>query len=1009
MQFSDTSEKGFQKFIASYLVNSHYYTESISSDFDQEFCLNIKQLMGFISATQPEAYSMIQRKGERPFLLRLDEKLRKEGVIAVLRNGVKHFDKTINLFYRNPSSIFNNKDIRNYNSNIFSVTQELQYSLNNLNRLDLTIFLNGIPIITMELKNPLSHQTVANGIRQYQNDRDPKEKLFSFARCMVHIAADTEEVFMSPHLIGKKTDFLPFNKGLNNGTPYKPFGKCNPVNPNGLKTHYLWEDILSKPCLSEIISTYAQVIEEENEDTHTKKRKMLFPRYHQLMCVRSILTHVKEHGLNQKYLVQHSAGSGKSNSIAWLAHQLISLHDKKGQNSIFDSVLVVTDRIILDRQLRDTIKQFSQKKGIVEAITGVGGSKTSQLREAITNRKKIIICTVQTFPFLLMEIEEMPNLKFGIIIDEAHSSQSGDTSAKMNAVLMNKNADNEDEVDEEEQTVEDRINEIIESHRMIKNGSYFAFTATPKPKTLETFGVPQAPVTAANGSVKIPHLPFHVYSMQQAIEEEFILDVLEQYTTYSSYYKLVKSIKGNPAFDTIQAQKKLRSYVEAHEFAIAEKAKIMIDHFHRDVQHRINHQAKSMVVTKSIISAIKYKQAFDAYLKEINSPFEAIVAFSGKKTYRGIEYNEASMNNFLEYKNDIPKNFNKSKYRFLIVANKYQTGFDQPLLHTMYVDKKLFGVAAVQTLSRLNRCLKPYKKDTFVLDFFNTAEEIKESFAPFYTATLLSDETDPNKLNNLVDSLEKYEVYYNENVTEFTNLYFTNAERNKLDPILDSCAFIFKQQLDINKKIDFKSKAKSFLRVYSYLTKIIDFTNHEYERLYWFLKLLVPKLYIEGVGDLAEGILDTVDMESYQSSKTETTKITLASEPGVLDPLPVEVSAGLPDPEFDTLENILKAFNKRFGDIKWSDKDKVHKILIEQIPADMRADSKVMDAIITSPDMQNAKISSDKRLEEIMQQYLFTQTEIFKKFSTDADFQRRYKEFIFDTLWRQNQQPPMQL
>lgn len=490
--------------------------------------------------------------------------------------------------------------------------------------------------------------------------------------------------------------------------------------------------------------------------------------------------------------------------------------------------------------------------------------------------------------------------------------------------------------------------------------------------------------------------------MKQAIEEEFILDVLQNYTTYNSFYKLIKSVEENPEYDTKQAQKKLRAYVEGHEFAISEKAKIMIDHFHRDVKHLINGEAKTMIVTKSILSAIKYKHAFDAYLKEIKSPYKAIVAFSGKKEYQGVEYDEVSMNNFESYKNDIPKNFKKKEYRFLIVANKYQTGFDQPLLHTMYVDKKLRDVMAVQTLSRLNRAYKPFKKDTFVLDFYNSSEDIKFAFDPYYTSTILSEETSPNKLNDLLDALEKFEVYNEEVVKDFFEKYAGNADRTILDPIIDSAAHIFNFDLDKDKQIDFKIKVKAFLRTYSYLAKLLDFNNQYWEQLWWYLKYLLPKLIIEKDDDLAQGIIESIDMDSYRPSKQGTEKISLVAEPGHVTPIPVTVGGSKSNPELDTLENILKIFNQRFGDIDWTDKDKVNQILTEQIPAAMKADIKIMDAITTSPDKQNAKISSDKKVEELMQQYLFTQTEIFKKFSTDQDFQRRYKEFIFDTLWRNN-------
>jgi len=503
MTFTDTSEKGFQKFIVEYLTTSatgSNFTETTPAEFDREFCINTNQVLAFIEATQKDAWEMIQKKGERSFLVRLDEKLKELGVIEVLRKGVKHFDKTIDLFYRQPSSNYNPKDLARYNANVFSVSQELKYSLSHENRLDLTVFVNGIPIITCELKNPLSGQYVQNGIRQYQNDRDPKEKLFSFARCMVHFAADTEQVFMCSELKGKASSFIPFNKGLNDGKATPPFGAGNPVNPAGLKTHYFWEEVLTKDSLANIIDKFAQVIEEINEDTGKKKKSMIFPRYHQLTSVKQILAHAKENGIGQRYLIQHSAGSGKSKSIAWLSHQLHGLFDKTGTNNIFDSVLVVTDRIVLDKQLSDEIKQFSPKPGIVVSITGEGGSKTSHLREAIANKKKVIICTIQTFPHLLDEMQEMESTKFAIIIDEAHSSQSGETSAKMNAVLSTKSAVQTqfiasplgikdpqfiasplriedppdpqfiaayyDPDDPETQTLEDKINELIDSRKM---------------------------------------------------------------------------------------------------------------------------------------------------------------------------------------------------------------------------------------------------------------------------------------------------------------------------------------------------------------------------------------------------------------------------------------------------------------------------------------------------------------------------------------------------------------
>jgi type I restriction enzyme R subunit len=810
---------------------------------------------------------------------------------------------------------------------------------------------------------------------------------------MVHFAADTEQVFMCSELKGKASFFIPFNKGLNDGKPLPPFGAGNPVNPNGLRTHYFWEAVLSKESLSTIIDKFAQVIEETNEDTGKKTQKMIFPRYHQLTSVKQLLAHAKQNGIGQRYLIQHSAGSGKSKSIAWLAHQLHGLFDQTGENHLFDSVIVITDRTVLDRQLGDEIKQFAMSKSIVVAITNDGGSKTQNLRTAIANKKKVIICTIQTFPHLLKEMEDLGALKFAIIIDEAHSSQSGDTAGKMNAVLADKN-------DGEEDTLEDKINKLIEDRKMIKNGSYFAFTATPKNKTLELFGVPRK--YTQDGEEKTAFDAFHLYSMKQAIEEEFILDVLQNYTTYQSFYKLIKSVEENPEFDTKKAQIKLKAYVEGHEFAIAEKSKIMIEHFHREVKHLINGEAKAMIVTKSILIAIEYKHAFDEYLKEIKSPYKAIVAFSGNATYKGIEFNEASMNNFDSHKTDIPKNFKKKDYRFLIVANKYQTGFDQPLLHTLYVDKKLGGVQAVQTLSRLNRALKPYKKDTFVLDFYNTAEDIKKEFDPYFTSTILSEETNPNKLNDLVDALENFEFYNEEQIQDFFAKYSSNAARAILEPLIDSVVELFNNS-PLEKQIDFKVNVKSFLRTYSYLAKILDFNNLYWEQLWWYLKYLLPKLIIEGDEDLAQGIIDAIDMDSYRPIKQGKDEIILDEDTGILYPIPDKNVGGIKEPELDTLENILKIFNQRFGDIDWTDKDKVNEILTKQIPDDIKKDAKLMNNIIYS-DRKDAKELSDKKVDYLMQQYLSTQIEIYKKFSTDLEFKKRYEDFIFDTLTQQRQQ-----
>ena len=988
MQTTDMSEQGFQKFIARYLAQTNGYRETKPGDYNKEFCVNKAQLLEFIERTQEDAYELIQKRGEREFLVRLDQKIKEKGIVEVLRKGVKHLDKTIHVFYTQPVSGFNPQDSERYNANIFSVTQELIYSDENNNELDLVIFINGLPVITMELKNGYTKQSVFDGIRQYQNDRDRREKLFNLARCLVHFAVDTDLAYMTTHLKGKQTQFLPFNKGQNDGKPTPPYGAGNPVNPTGEKTHYLWEEVLAKDSLSNIIEWFAQVVVEKDEDTQETAKKLIFPRYHQLKVVRNLLAHAKENDVGQKYLIQHSAGSGKSHSITWLAHQLVGLHDQNDKN-IFDSVIVVTDRTVLDKQIREHIKNFAQVKDVVAAITGVGDTKTQQLRSALVDKKKIIITTIQTFPFVVDELEMMEDGNFAIIIDEAHSSQGGESATKMNMALTNKEPDDENE--EVEETWEDTVNDLINARKMLTNGSYFAFTATPKNRTLETFGQ-----KGTDGKF----YPFHLYSMKQAIEEEFILDVLQNYTTYNSYYKLIKTVEDNPDYDIKSAQRELRNYVESHEYAITQKARIMIDHFMQEVKSLIQSQAKAMIVTSSILNAIRYKEAFDTYLKELNSPFKAIVAFSGKKDHKGIEVDESDLNKFPDNDNDIPKQFKKEEYKFLIVAEKFQTGFDQPLLHTMYVDKKLAGVHAVQTLSRLNRAYKPHKKDTFVLDFVNTTDDIREAFEPYYTTTILSEETDPNRLNDLQEVLDDYQVYSEVEVKEFCRLYHSGAERSQVAPILDAAAHIFRDNLSTEEKIDFKAKAKSFERTYNFLGCLLNFNNSYWEELWWFLKFLIPKLTIDDTDDFAADILDEVDMESYRSSRQGTTNIPLGEGDSEVAPLSIVESGQQHDPDLNSLENIIEAFNQRFGDIEWEDSDRVSKILSEEIPNELKGNSDTMQTIQSS-DQQNAKIASDRKLAEFMQKLLYTHTEIFKKFTGDSDFKSRYEDFIFDILRQQ--------
>ncbi|OFZ86045.1 MAG: DEAD/DEAH box helicase [Betaproteobacteria bacterium RBG_16_64_18] len=941
--------------------------------YDREHALDRYQLLSFLQTTQESVFEALALGVDGPprlkFFARLQGEIAKRGVIDVLRHGVKHGPHHVDLFYGTPTP-GNEKAAERYALNRFSVTRQLRYSRDETQRaLDMGLFINGLPVATFELKNSLTKQTVEDAVEQYKRDRDPREKLFEFGRCVVHFAVDDHEVRFCTHLKGKGSWFLPFNQGWNDGAG-------NPPNPEGLKSDYLWKRLLTPRGLTEILENYAQVVKEKNEKTGKTKPTQIWPRYHQLDVVRRLLVHAGVHGAGQRYLVQHSAGSGKSNSIAWLAHQLISL--KKDDTEVFDSIIVVTDRKILDKQIRDTIKQFAQ----VSATVG-HAEHSGDLRGFIQSGKKIIITTVQKFPVILDEIgSEHRGRKFAIIIDEAHSSQGGKTSAALSMALAEGGAEEEDE------TPEDRINRIMEARKMLPNASYFAFTATPKNKTLELFGEPDP---QADGTVK--HRPFHSYTMKQAIQENFILDVLKYYTPVNSYYKLVKTVESDPEFDTKRAKKKLRHYVESHDRAIRLKAEIMVDHFHEQVLAlaKIGGQARAMVVTSGIERAIQYFHAFRDYLKERKSPYRAIVAFSGEHEYGGAKVTEASLNGFPS--NQIPDQIAEDPYRFLICADKFQTGYDEPLLHTMYVDKVLSGIKAVQTLSRLNRA-HPKKHDVFVLDFMNDADTIELAFADYYRTTILSAETDPNKLHDLKATLDGYQIYAPEQVSTLVDLYLSGADRDKLDPILDACVATYKEHLDEDGQVDFKGKSKVFCRTYGFLSSILPYTSADWERLSIFLNFLVPKLPAPIEEDLSKGILEAIDMDSYRVEKQSVAKILLPDADADIEPVPTTGGGRKPEPELDRLSNIIKAFNDQFGSIPWTDSDRVHKLITKDIPARVGADTAYQNARQNS-DKQNARIEHDKALARVMTAVLKDDTELFKQFSDNEGF----KKWLTDTVF----------
>ena len=949
-------------------------------DYDREHCVDLPQLAAFLKATQPHVLDSLNLYEDSPtrrkFLARLQGEIAKRGTIDVLRHGIKHGPHHLDLFYGTPSP-GNEKAKERFEQNRFTVTRQLRYSRDETQRsLDIVLFINGLPVLTFELKNSLTKQTVDDAIEQYKRDRNPRERLFEFGRCVAHFAVDDHEVRFCTHLKGKASWFLPFNLGWNDGAG-------NPPNPNGIKSDYLWRKVLARENLANILENYAQVIESRDDKTGRRKKTQIWPRYHQLDVVRHLLSDTAENGAGKRYLIQHSAGSGKSNSIAWLAHQLIGLEHEG--SVAFDSIIVVTDRRILDKQIRDTIKQYAQ----VGATVG-HAERSGDLRRFIESGKKIIVSTVQKFPFILDEIgNEQRGRRFAIIIDEAHSSQGGRTSAAMSGALSEAGR-----VDEGE-TYEDRINRLMESRSLLSNASYFAFTATPKNKTLEIFGDadPQA-----DGTVR--HRAFHSYTMKQAVQEGFILDVLAHYTPISSYYKLARTIEEDPEFDSKKAQKKLRRFVEGHEHAIRAKAEIMVDHFHDQLirQKKIGGEARAMVVTNGIERAVQYFHAVRDYLKERKSPFKAIVAFSGEHQFGGKPETEASLNGFPSAK--IAERFREHPYRFLVCADKFQTGYDEPLLHTMYVDKTLAGVKAVQTLSRLNRA-RPDKHDVFVLDFLNDVDTIQDAFEPYYRGTVLADETDPNKLHDLVADLDGAQVYSEEQIDSLVSQYLDGADRDRLDPILNNCVAAYLEDLDEDGQIRFKGKAKTFVRTYAFLGCVLPYTNPGWEKRSIFLNFLIPKLPSPEEDDLSRGILEAIDMDSYRVEKRAAQKILLADDEGEIGPVPTSGVGGRSEPELDPLSAILRDFNDRFGDVEWEDADRVRDLIAETIRSRVTDDEAYRNARENS-DKENARVEHDRALLRVMTSLMKDDTQLFKLFMDDAGFKRWLTETMFHLTYNES-------
>lgn len=981
---TDISEKGLETILVEYLRDKQGYEQGVSDDYKKQYGVDTERVKRFILSTQKEkAVStgcFANDNEERKFFTRLSAELTKRGVSDVLRKGFRYISELFDMYYPLPSEL-NPTAKKYYEKNIFCVTRQLFYSANNTDSIDVMLSLNGLPIMTMELKNHYTDQTIENAIKQYQNDRNPKEDtsalLLMKKRCAVHFAVDDDLIMMCTELCGKSSWFLPFNKGVNGGAG-------NPANPTGIRTSYLWEDILGKHSLSDILENYAQVVKKKKrvKDKKTGKKKdvekelVIWPRYHQLDAVRQMLDATRKGGVGQKFLIQHSAGSGKSNSITWLAYQLVGLLD--GTTPLLDSVIVVTDRINLDSQIRDNINAFKRLKNIVE-----WADSSATLKDALKDGKKIIITIVHKFQYILEAIgTDLKDKRFGIIIDEAHSSQNGSLSAKMNMGLSgNVATDGKD--------LEDKLNAIIEGRKMVKNANYYAFTATPKAKTLEMFGTPH---TKSDGEIE--HTPFHEYTMKQAIEEGFIMDVLKNYTTYASFYKIVKTVEDDPEFDKKQAQKKLRAWVERQPETIHQKAAIIVNHFHTMVinKGKMGGEARAMVVTSGILRAIDFYYEINRLLEERKSQYKAIVAFSGTKEYNGKQVTEADINGFPS--KDIEDNMEEDPYRILVVANKFQTGYDQPLLHSMYVDKMLTDVMAVQTLSRLNRC-HPKKIDTFVLDFANDEETIKAAFQKYYKTTILSRESDPNKLNDYISAIEEANIYTDDEVGTLNEKYWNGVSRQELDPIVNLAVDRFKA-LDENKQISCKSSIKGFLRTYPFIAAVTSYKSLEWEKLNTYFMLLVHKLPKLKDEDFTSGLIEAIDLDQMQVTKLGDAKIALENTDAEIEPIPMGKGKGVKsEPEMTKLSDILEQFNG----INWQNIE-LAKQQLDELPNRIKGDEAFVNAAKNS-NKATAQQQFNSSMLMVVANMLNENTEFCRQYLDNPDFMNFINERVFQNVYQQ--------
>lgn len=964
------------------------YVRRTSADYDEDLCLDPELVIRFIQATQPREWSKLKRQyGEKArarFLHRLIKEIEKHGTIDVLRNGVKDRGAKIRLVYFQPPTGLNPALQKKYQANLFSVVRQLAYSVDDKDKrhrltLDLAIFLNGIPLFTAELKNPLTGQSYKDAVRQYKRTRDPREPLFAFGRCLAHFAVDPDQVWFTTHLRAEATRFFPFNKGR--GT-----GAGNPIPPAGkFATAYLWEEIWTKDSILNLVEHFIHQVDVlDDKGNKTGQRALIFPRYHQLDAVRRLIADAREHGPGERYLIQHSAGSGKTYTIAWLTHQLSTLHDRDDE-PIFDTIVVITDRRALDRQLQQHVRQFEQVRGLVRNIRG-----TSQdLKEALEEGKRIVVSTLQKFPYISEEIQSLPSHNFAVIIDEAHSSQSGEMRKHLKSVLAADSLEHaESEEGEEGEDWEDRIISEMEIRGRLPNVSNFAFTATPKKRTLEMFGTPQP-----DGAFK----PFSLYSMRQAIEEGFIMDVLQHYTTYKAYWDLLKKVDDDPRYDRRKATKLLTHHVSLHEHAIDQKVATIVEHFHATVAHQIGGQAKAMILTRSRLHAVRYKLVLDSYLRRQGYPYKALVAFSGtvKDPADGLRYTEPGMNGFPESRTEDV--FNQTGYRFLVVANKYQTGFDQPLLAAIYVDKKLGGVRAVQSLSRLNRT-HPDKHMTQVLDFANEAEVIQSAFKDYYETTLLTEATDPNMLYDLQQELEDFHFYTSDEVEHLAQVWFSEwrdaeppyHEHAQIHNALQPAADRFREASGEEQEA-FRGKLKDYVRLYAFLSQVITFTDPDLEKLYVFGRFLLRVLPWD-TSTLPRDILKEVELGTYGLRQKYDGDISLKRGPGELEPQSTEGTRTPQEDELLALSEIVELLNERFGA---NIPQKEGRKFIEELQQRLAEDEGLAASVrVNRP--EDARLSFEHTVNDRIQDMVDVSFRFYKLLNDDPAFSEFFREMMFD-------------